>query len=279
MARPNSEIVEAARRRYAREMAAAGGGDARIEAAFAKVPREDFLGPPPWRVIAGGRLVERPVLDASELYRNVLVVLDRVRGINNGEPALHAAWIGAVRPQPGETVVQVGAGTGYYTAILGELVRPGGRVFGYEFEPDLAGRARRSLAATGDIEIRNEDATRVAIPACDVLYVNAGVAAPPVAWLDALLPGARAIFPWRPSPDVGLAVLLGRRENGIAARALMPSWFIACAGSPPAEAVRVPGPDEAWRVRSIWRTRERAPDGTALAIHSDIWFSSREIER
>jgi protein-L-isoaspartate(D-aspartate) O-methyltransferase len=39
------------------------------------------------------------------------------RNLNNGQPSLHAALIAAAAPQPGEHVVHVGAGLGYYTAI------------------------------------------------------------------------------------------------------------------------------------------------------------------
>ena len=40
------------RRAYAKEiMATAGIPDARVEAAFAEVRREDFLGPGPWSII------------------------------------------------------------------------------------------------------------------------------------------------------------------------------------------------------------------------------------
>lgn len=54
----------------------------------------------------------------------MLVSLDADKGINNGEPFLHAMWIGKVAPKPGETVTHVGAGTGYYTALLAQLVLP-----------------------------------------------------------------------------------------------------------------------------------------------------------
>ncbi|EAB6718403.1 SAM-dependent methyltransferase, partial [Salmonella enterica subsp. enterica] len=101
----------------------------------AATPRENFVGPGPWTISVnpwsgGQRRVTTPGDDPALLYSNALIALDDQR--NNGEPFLHAAWIGKVAPQPGETVSHVGAGTGYYTAILSGLVSPGGKVFAYE---------------------------------------------------------------------------------------------------------------------------------------------------
>ena len=90
------------------------------------VPREAFLGPGPWTVIAGNGKITTPSADPVHIYQNVLVALDADKGINNGEPFLHAMWIGKIAPKPGEAVTHVGAGTGYYTALLARLVSPGG---------------------------------------------------------------------------------------------------------------------------------------------------------
>jgi protein-L-isoaspartate(D-aspartate) O-methyltransferase len=44
--------LDIVRRSFSKQvMAAAGVGDARVEAAFAAVKREDFLGPGPWPVL------------------------------------------------------------------------------------------------------------------------------------------------------------------------------------------------------------------------------------
>src|SRR5690242_16503432 len=95
------------RRRYAHRIARlADVADPRIEQAFVEIPREDFLPPPPWTIISLGDA--RETSELADIYENVLVAIDRRRGINNGEPALHAAWLEAVSPQPGESVVHIG---------------------------------------------------------------------------------------------------------------------------------------------------------------------------
>ena len=119
--------------------------DPRLERIFELVPREAFMGPGPWQIKAGRRYVETPDNDPRHLYQNVLVALDANKGINNGEPFLHTRWIGLVAPRQGECVSHIGAGTGYYTAILSMLVLPGGRVDAYEIEPALATAAKVNL--------------------------------------------------------------------------------------------------------------------------------------
>jgi protein-L-isoaspartate(D-aspartate) O-methyltransferase len=270
---------------YARQMAAASGsGDPRLEQAFAEVPREDFVGPGPWLImgltaaLADERYVRTLDADPAHLYQNALVALDAEKGINNGEPSLHAAWIGAVAPKPGEAVSHVGAGTGYYSAILSRLVLPGGSVHAFEIEPELAEKARRNLLPYPGVTVVTGDAVTLPLPASDIIYVNAGVVAPPAAWLHALKPGGRLIFPWRPSEKVALSVLVTRRQAGFALEPLMPSWFIPCVGASfTGRKAKLPDRAGAQRTRSIWRAADKPPDETATAIIGDVWFSSERL--
>jgi protein-L-isoaspartate(D-aspartate) O-methyltransferase len=287
MAGRDADLAEI-RSAYASEMAAASGSDdPRIENAFATVPREDFVGPGPWMImglsaaLAGERYVRTLDADPAHLYRNALVALDAEKGINNGEPSLHAAWIGAVAPRPGEAVSHIGAGTGYYSAILSRLVLPGGSVHAFEIEPKLARKARRNLLPYPGVTVVTGDAVTLPLPASDIIYVNAGVVAPPAGWLDALKPGGRLIFPWRPSEEVALSILVTRRDAGFALEPLMPSWFIPCigAGQTGRRAKKLPDPREAQRTRSIWLRADKQPDETATAIIGDVWFSSEPVSK
>jgi protein-L-isoaspartate(D-aspartate) O-methyltransferase len=263
------------RKFYARLMAAASkSGDPRLERIFELVPREAFLPPGPWHVCVGGRYFETPSADPIYLYQNLLVALDASRGINNGEPFLHAAWIGAVEPKAGEAVCHIGSGMGYYTALLSMLVLPGGRVDAFEIDENFALAAHRNLIPFEGVQVLHGDATRLPLPPSDVIYVNAGISAPPAAWLEALLPGGRMIFPWRPSRDVGIALLVTCGEGGFEVKPLMSSWFIPCIGASADVAVKTPTAAEAWSARSIWPIARRRPDETAVAIYDDIWFSS-----
>src|SRR5262245_48867027 len=118
--------LEAQRRFYAEEIraVAAIGSDALIDA-FARVPREHFLGPGPWQIagIGDGAPVTvkyRTTRDAdpAHLHHNVVVAIDAARQLNNGQPTALATWLDALGARAGEHVVHVGAGVGYYSAVI-----------------------------------------------------------------------------------------------------------------------------------------------------------------
>src|SRR5215472_2535328 len=121
--------------------------------AFAKVPREKFLGPGPWqlgaaevRALSAAGLMELSyvtVEDPREVYHNVVVSLDRAKDINNGQPSALARWIEALGLKSGERVYHLGCGVGYYTAIIAEVVGPSGDVVGLELQTELAERLDR----------------------------------------------------------------------------------------------------------------------------------------
>ena len=253
--------------------------NARVEAAFATVPREAYLTPPPWRIFSpGGGTVDEETSDPARLYQDVLVVLDKPKGINNGQPSLHAVWMAGVDPRPGETIVQIGIGAGYYTAILAELVGEGGRVQAYEIEPNLAGIARRNLASLPQVRVHAETAVGIALPDADVVYVSAGAAAPDPAWLRCLEKGGRLIMPWQPSPVEGRTLVVRRRPGGFAVRLHGSVAFVGCIGADARDiwARGVPARPLV-DTRSVWLASEHAPDSTATAIYNGLWFSSRTV--
>jgi len=184
------------RSRFARDiLARAAVDDPLLLRAFSRTPRERFLGPGPWRVAGpdGYRLTESD--DPRDVYVDALVALDASRRINNGEPSAHALWIHVLALAPGDRVDHIGAGTGYYTSILAELVGGRGRVEAFEIDPALAHRAREALAERANVVVHAESGLGRALPVADAIYVNAGATGPDSAWLDALAPGGRLVFP------------------------------------------------------------------------------------
>jgi protein-L-isoaspartate(D-aspartate) O-methyltransferase len=169
--------------------------DPRIDRAFREIKREPFAGPGPWWIHMGGHpYVQTPDDDPAYLYQNLLIALDRDQGINIGEPRWHAHWLAACNIKEAETVVQIGAGSGYYTAILAHLVGPNGRVYAYEINEALGAWARENLKEQHHAEVRIQSGVSADLPEADLIYVCAGASRPDRMWLDALRPGGRLLL-------------------------------------------------------------------------------------
>jgi protein-L-isoaspartate(D-aspartate) O-methyltransferase len=89
--------------------------------------------------------IETPSDDPVFLYQDIVVALAEDRVVNNGQPSLHAACLAALDLKQGEHVIHVGAGTGYYRALLAKLTGPSGSVLAYEIDERLAQRAATNL--------------------------------------------------------------------------------------------------------------------------------------
>ena len=208
--------------------------------AFAAVAREQFLGPGPWHVVEladDGSTTYRTTdtADPVHVYRDILVGIDPTRGLNNGEPHSLASWISTLAPQPGETVVHVGSGTGYYTAILAELVGRAGRVIAYEIDAGLAARATRNLREWGQVTVVAANGCNLPTREVDAIFVNCGVTHPAPAWLDALCNGGRLLVPVTASVEAsgigtGAMFMITREHDRFAAAYVSNVGIFPCAG-------------------------------------------------
>ena len=239
--------LESIRRYYAEELRAVANlqSDAVVEA-FAKVSREDFLGPGPWLILNPFQSIDesneasyyRETVDADpkHLYHNVLVAIDPKRCLNNGQPSFLATLIDSLELGRGDSVAHIGCGTGYYTAIIAEVVGSEGRVTAFEVDAGLAARARTNLGHLSHVEVLESDSGDVAVGLYDGMLVNAGATHPPHAWLDALRVGGRLILPLTVSnaTDVtqfGEVLKIKRRENGLSAGFLCSTSIFPCSGA------------------------------------------------
>jgi protein-L-isoaspartate(D-aspartate) O-methyltransferase len=111
--------------------------DPRLRAAFQAVRREHFL---------PGVAVERAYQDDSVTCHNGP---DGTPLSSASQPTIVAVMLNQLDPQPGDHVLEIGAGSGYNAALLAHLVAPGGKVTSIEIDPDIAVAARTNLARAG----------------------------------------------------------------------------------------------------------------------------------
>jgi protein-L-isoaspartate(D-aspartate) O-methyltransferase len=188
--------------------------------AFAAVPRERFLGPPPWLIAkagldgAGGpAYVESS--DLADVYENVSIALDRERQLFNGAPGIVAQWLEALNPRPGERAYHVGCGSGYFTAVLSKLTAT---VVGVDIDEALTGQAGEALADFANVSILTADGTTFAPAAYDLGLVSTGVSVIPELWLARLNRGGRIVVPLAVpiAPFLSKAIVFLLEQSGAA---------------------------------------------------------------
>ncbi|MGN8247186.1 protein-L-isoaspartate O-methyltransferase family protein [Cellulomonas soli] len=123
-------------------------------------------------------------------------------GQTSSQPSTVAAMLHLLQVPVGAHVLDVGAGSGWTTALLARLVGPTGTVLGLELEPDLAAWGAGNLAATGQTWARLEAADpdtlgRPRSGGWDRILVSAAARELPEPLVDQLAPGGRLVVPVR----------------------------------------------------------------------------------
>jgi protein-L-isoaspartate(D-aspartate) O-methyltransferase len=229
-----SESLDLQRRFFAEEIqAVANLRSSGLVDALATVPREAFLPPGPWTIRAEGDFGEpprqTPDADPRHVYHNTSVAIDPARMLFNGAPSVVAMCIDRLAVAAGQSVLHVGTGNGYYTALMAEMVGGAGRVDGVEVDAGLADTARANLAPWRHAGVRQGNGIDGLAPeSYDAILVNAGMTHPHEAWLAALKPGGRLAVPLTFTvPQMGpigkgaIALLTkGGPDEGFAARVI-----------------------------------------------------------
>jgi protein-L-isoaspartate(D-aspartate) O-methyltransferase len=155
-----------------------GVGDLALLQLFDEIPRHLFLPEGVW----------------NRAYDDAPVPIGY--GQTASQPSLQAKYLEILRPGPEDTVLEIGTGSGYLTALLSRMCD---RVYSVERVRELSIRARKVL---DDLEIRNValmvgDGTigwRKYAP-YDVIVVSAASPAVPEAYVDQLADGGRMLIP------------------------------------------------------------------------------------
>jgi len=278
------------RRFYAEEVRfAANISSPALVEAFARVPREKFLGPGPWQIaypnIVLGGATYTTIDDPRHLYHNVLIALDITRQLNNGQPGTLAHWIDALNLKTSERVFHLGCGVGYYTAIMAEVVGTGGSVVANEVDSDLAARARENLACYPNVTVQAGDGAAVDPGTCDAMLINAGVTHPHVPWLDRLSEGGRMVLPLtfaRGATGVGQGVMarIIRERGGFSAQVITYAAIYSCTSVRDPELEPLLGKALATgalqKLKSVRRDPHDQTD-TCVVHRRDVCLSSAEL--
>lgn len=133
------------------------------------------------------------------------------------QPAVVALMLDQLEAQPGERILELGAGTGYNAALIGHLVGPSGHVTTIDVDDDLVEGARAHLAAAGatNVEALTRDGALGHAEGApyDRIIATVGAHGIPHAWLDQLAVGGRLVTPQRLTGSVSRSIIYVAREG------------------------------------------------------------------
>ncbi len=220
--RAQDDFAERRHTMVERQLALRGVHDARVLAAMERVPRHEFVPEAEWD----------------------LAYADRPLPIGNGQtisqPLIVGMMLEALELTGAERVLEVGTGSGYQAALLGELASD---VYTVEVVPQLAERARAVLEGQGykNVHVVCEDGSR-GFPErapYDAVIVAAGAPRVPPPLTEQLAEGGRLVIPV--GDEWGQELLRVRRRGGeLSTERLVGCAFVPLVG------------EHGWHGRSPW---------------------------
>ncbi|WP_405912910.1 methyltransferase, FxLD system [Streptomyces sp. NBC_00963] len=131
------------------------------------------------------------------------------------QPGVVALMLDQLDAQPGQRILELGAGTGYNAGLLAHLVGESGHVTTLDVDEDIVEGARAHLAAAGvtNVEAVTRDGALGYAESApyDRIIATVGAHGVPHAWLHQLAPGGRLLVPQRLKGTVSRSIAYEQR--------------------------------------------------------------------
>lgn len=224
-----------------------------VQHAFRQVPREVFLPGIPL-----------PAAYADEpVYTKHDGTGARISAAS--QPKIVATMLEQLQIQPGHTVLESGAGTGYNAALMATITGEAGHVTTIDIDDDLVEGAREHLTAAGvtNVEVVLADGA-LGYPETapfDRVIATVGCFEVPTPWLEQVAPGGRLVVPVRLAGAASRSIIFERGSDGWASHGSQMCTFMPLRGIG----------DDARRVIDLTGTGE-----VTLQAHSDNYTDNAD---
>jgi protein-L-isoaspartate(D-aspartate) O-methyltransferase len=187
--------------------------DERLLAAMSKVPRHEFVSQQNW----------------NEAYADHPIPIAEKQ--TTSQPYMIAAMVQAAEIKPGDRVLEIGAGSGYQTAVLAELAS---HVFAVERYASLTETAQKTLERLGyrNAKIVTGDGS-LGLPESapfDAIIVSAAAPSIPQALVDQLAVGGRLLIPIGEADQQVLQLVQRNADGGTSVHTLEGCRFVPLIG-------------------------------------------------
>ena len=187
--------------------------DERLLVAMSKVPRHEFVSQQNWH----------------EAYADHPIPIAEKQ--TTSQPYMIAAMVQAAEIKPGDRVLEIGAGSGYQTAVLAELAS---QVFAVERYASLTETAQKTLERLGyrNAKIVTGDGS-LGLPEAspfDAIIVSAAAPSIPQALVDQLALGGRLLIPIGEADQQVLQLVQRNADGGTSVRTLEGCRFVPLIG-------------------------------------------------
>jgi protein-L-isoaspartate(D-aspartate) O-methyltransferase len=192
-----------------------------VDRAMRAVPRHLFL----------------PASPLEEAYADIAVPThweDDVAVSSASQPAIVAVMLQQLAVEPGQRVLEIGAGTGYNAALLAELTGPSGSVTALDIDPVIVSEARAHLAAAGypAVAVQTVDGAEgwPAGAPYDRIILTVGADDIALAWFDQLAEGGILVLPLKLSGGQ-VSVAFRKRDGVLTSESLTLCGFMRLRGA------------------------------------------------